>query len=68
MAKGNQAPRNKPRDMANINDSFDRIAKTVEDMADGTRELMPLVADSLDLTRKLVKLYKDAFNAGLAKK
>ena len=64
MAKANQ----KRRDLTEVNKSFDRITLAVEDMIEGTRQLMPLVADSLELTRKLVKLYKEAFNKGLSGK
>ena len=63
MAKGNA----KARDMAGVNKSYDTILTALEGMSDHTKELMPLVADSLDLTRKLVKLYRDAFNQGLKK-
>ena len=65
MPKANQKANKKPRDLTKVNASFDSIISTIDNMADGTRELMPLVADSLELTKKLVKLYKEAFNKGL---
>lgn len=52
-------------DKQKVNDNFDIVDETLNDLAMKLSAIMPLVADSLQFTRKLVKLYRRAFNAGL---
>jgi len=67
MAKGNKAVQ-KEVDLTIINRNFDIITRTLDDIANKSAPLMPLVSESLLFTKKLVKLYKEAFNAGLKNK
>lgn len=61
MAKANK----KAQDLKQLNQNFDNIKDTLQEIAYSTEKIMPLVSKSLSLTVEIVKMYKDAFNRGL---
>lgn len=67
MPRANQRSK-KQQDIKVVNDQFDFITNSLMGMAENCERLMPLVSDSLKFTVKLVRLYKEAFNKGLAKR
>jgi len=67
MAKGNQKAQQK-QDEANIEGGFDKIITSLDSIADGVEQTMPLVAQSLRLTISLVKLYKKGYHATKSRK
>lgn len=46
---------------------FDEVVQIIDDIAENTKELMPLASESLQLTKSIVKTYKKAFLKGLKK-
>lgn len=46
---------------------FDEVVQIIDDIAENTKELMPLASESLQLTKSIVKTYKRAFLKGLKK-
>lgn len=61
MAKANK----KANDLKSLNGKFNEISNTLTDIADSVEPLMPLLADALRFDTKIIKMYKQAFNAGL---
>ena len=64
MSKANQKATTNA-DMQEVNKNYDRIKYELEKIADSCETIMPLVSSSLKHTIKCLKLYKDAFNAGV---
>jgi len=61
MAKANQ----KSRDIKSIDTKFELILKTLDDMAEEARPIMPLLSESLQLSKSIVKMYRRAFKEGI---
>ena len=63
MAKANQRNKKVPS-VKQMNVNFDQILATFEDVAAGTKEIMPLFSKSVEFSIDILKMYKQAFNSG----
>ena len=63
MAKANKKV-TQPTKKKQMNTDFAQILATLEAVAEGTEEIMPLFSASIKLSMRILKEYVKAFNAG----
>jgi len=60
MAKANR----QTKKITQMNANFDQIRETLQDVAKGTEEIMPLFSATIKLSIRILEEYIKAFNAG----
>jgi hypothetical protein len=53
------------KDIEDMKKQFDTLSGIMKNLKDKTKEVMPLVSDSIDLTIKILGVYKEAYTTGL---
>lgn len=53
------------KDIEDMKKQFDTLSGIMKNLKEKTKEVMPLVSDSIDLTIKILGVYKEAYTTGL---